>query len=53
MIKQCEKEEINIRDIMEYEQNIDFDSNIIKSAEINMNMFKKIDEINKKKHVII
>ena len=48
MIKQCEKEETNIRDIMEHEQNNDFDSNIIKSAEINMNMFKKFDEIDKK-----
>jgi hypothetical protein len=48
MIKQCEKEETNIRDTMEYEQNVNFDSNIIKSAEINMNMFEKIDEINKK-----
>ena len=48
MIKQCEKEEENIRDIMEYDQNIDFDSNIIKPAEINMDMFKKFDEINKK-----
>ena len=48
MIKQCEKEETNIRDIMEHDQNVNFDSNIIKPAEINMDIFKKFDEINKK-----
>ena len=48
MIKQCEKEEENIRNILAYNYNIDFDSNIYKPAEINMNMFNKIMEINKK-----
>ena len=52
MIKQCEKEETNIRDTMEHEQNVNFDSNITRTAEINMNMLKKSMKI-KKQYMIV
>ena len=53
MLKQCGKEEDTIRDILEYEYGVDFDNNIYKPAEINMDMLKKITEISKKQNVII